>query len=520
MAPLAPAEVHPAAPGRRELLLVAALTLAALILRLPALGTSSLWLDEMWSVGTARLPWRTLLAYVLHRDSNASVYYVLLHPWLGLGEGEATVRLLSTLLGVATIPAVWALARRVAGPTSGLAAAALLAVNAFHVQFSQEARGYTLVVLLATLSTLAFLRAVEAPAWRNVAAYVVASVLAVHAHVFAVLVLAAHAAALAALPRRAVPWRRLLGAAGAIAVLLAPLAVLIRARMGEPMPPLAWVPAPTVRRAAGLFWLLSGNTNFGATPTTPETLRGAPLALAWLALAGIATLAAGYALVRRGRSPATFPAAVVIAWVTVPVGLAFAASFVKPMFVTKYLLPCLPAFAILAGAGVAALGRRPRVAAAALAATLALGATALPRYWAARATNVEWRAAAAHVLARAAPGDAVVFCVAPGRLLLDYYRRQVAPGTAPLDVLYPAGSGAAEDPDSLAYLPPVADGSIEAAALRHPRVWVVRYHDVFPATSAVVERVEDALALRYRKADAARFKANRDQVTVDLFVRR
>ena len=57
---------------------------------------------------------------------------------------------------------MWALGRRIAGERAGLVAgASIVAVNPLLAWFSQEARAYALLVLLAALAALLWLRALE-----------------------------------------------------------------------------------------------------------------------------------------------------------------------------------------------------------------------------------------------------------------------------------------------------------------------------------------------------------------------
>ena len=58
-----------------------------------------------------------------------ALYYVLLHGWLGLGEGEAAVRLLSVLCAAATIPVVYLLALQLFDGATAALAALLTALN-------------------------------------------------------------------------------------------------------------------------------------------------------------------------------------------------------------------------------------------------------------------------------------------------------------------------------------------------------------------------------------------------------
>jgi hypothetical protein len=57
------------------------------------------------------------------------LYYVLLRGWTGLGSGELAVRSLSVVAGVAAIPAIYLLGKRLFGPKAGRVAALLLSVH-------------------------------------------------------------------------------------------------------------------------------------------------------------------------------------------------------------------------------------------------------------------------------------------------------------------------------------------------------------------------------------------------------
>ncbi|HZZ83332.1 MAG TPA: glycosyltransferase family 39 protein [Anaeromyxobacteraceae bacterium] len=505
-------------PGsRRQLAALAAVTALALLARLPTLGQASLYLDEMWSIATAWMPWRGILSVVLHQDSNASLYYALLHEWLRLGEGEATVRLLSVLLGVATVPALYLLGARLAGPRVGLFAALLLAVNGFHIQFSQTARGYSLLMLLATLSTLCLVRAVEAPDVGRWVAYAITSALAVYAHLFAALLIPAHAVALLLLRRRA-HWRGFLGSAALAGALVLPVGALLLVRSGEPNAPLAWLTAPTLRRVGGFFWLLAGNTTFSSGPGLAELARGFPLLFGYLALCLLA-VHGGWRLRRDpARRLEAWAPALLLSLVVVPLALVIAASLRKPLFVHRFLLVCLPPLVLLAALGAGSLRRR-WARGAALGALVALAMAGLPGYFRSRAAEVEWRAATAYLLDRARPGDAVLFFVAPGRLLFDYYRDAAGRTSGHLQVIYPEPLDDRRDPKALAYLPPLREDLVASAAARHDRVWLVLYHDEFDFTAPRRRELEEALGARYRESGRAEFEGFFERAAVTLYAR-
>jgi uncharacterized membrane protein len=48
----------------------------------------------------------------------------------------------------------------------------LLPLNAFFIRYAQEARSYSLLVFLTTLSSYFFVRGVERPSWKHWASYV------------------------------------------------------------------------------------------------------------------------------------------------------------------------------------------------------------------------------------------------------------------------------------------------------------------------------------------------------------
>lgn len=67
-------------------------------------------------------------------------------------------RVLTALLGTATVAATWALARRVAGPIAGLVAASIVAVSPLHVRDSHYVKHDVPVTLLVVLAYLAYER--------------------------------------------------------------------------------------------------------------------------------------------------------------------------------------------------------------------------------------------------------------------------------------------------------------------------------------------------------------------------
>jgi mannosyltransferase len=132
------------------------LTLASLQLRTQALS-AKFWIDEGLSVGIAHHPLFDIPS-VLRQDGAPPLYYMLLHVWISLvgGDGESRMHALSVLFAVLTVPAGWWSGRRLFGPRSGWATAALCAMCPLLTYYAQETRMYSLVALLGLLSTATF----------------------------------------------------------------------------------------------------------------------------------------------------------------------------------------------------------------------------------------------------------------------------------------------------------------------------------------------------------------------------
>lgn len=477
---------------------LAAIVCAALALRLPFLGQKSLWIDEMWSIGIARMSWASIWSVVRNMDPNMSLYYALLHVWLKLGSSEFVVRLLSVLCGVATVPAVFALGNRLFGRTAGLIASVLLAINTFHIQWSQEARGYSLVALLVTVSTLQFVKSMEEGGRWNWLAYVATSVLAVYAHLFGALVLAAQSVSLLFRPYRETPWKGLLTSTAAIGVLSIPLLGLTLQRSQHTAIPFSWVPSPTLHGIYDVFYTLSGNGEFAGSE------GGKPIFLAYF-LACFAAVGWWASMWKNRKSSEFWRIGLLLCWLFIPLGLVLLISLHQSMFLNRYLLICVPAMVLLAAAGVSALKLRSLMSAALLL-IAGLSASGLAQYYHFRSQRQEWKLATDHILTQASPGDTAIFYVAPGRLLFDYYRERYYPSSSRLlDISFPEFADEKNNPAALDYSPPISNEVLEAAA-RRPRVWLILYHDQWSFTSELSQQLKARLAKDHSDVQEHKFE--------------
>lgn len=210
--------------GRQLQLLVGIAALAAIV-RFATLDAQSFWYDEAVAVGLVRMDLGDMLDRIPDSESTPPLYYVVAWLWAKLfGTGEVGMRALPALCGTAFVPVAYAAAARLASARAGLVAAALAAVNPLLVWYSQEARAYALLVLLAGLSFYLFARILTGdPRRRSVVLWAAVSALALTTHYFAAFLVVLEGAWLlvAAADRR--PVAIACGALAAVQAALMPL---------------------------------------------------------------------------------------------------------------------------------------------------------------------------------------------------------------------------------------------------------------------------------------------------------
>jgi mannosyltransferase len=364
---------------------------------------------------------------IVHGDPFNGLYYVLLHPWLAIGDGEAWIRAPSVMFGAGAVAALFLLADRMFDRTTAVVATMLMIVNAFFVQYLQEARPYSLTLLVVIVSTLLFVVALDRPtllAWSTYAALVA---FAVYANLFAVLVVPAHLVSLV-VRRPRPPLRPLVAAYALLALAVSPL-LLVAARADNLQR--AFVERPTLGSVEPMFLSLTG----GGVATRSSRL----LLLAYF-LACVLALIAGVRTVLRDRGAAGrgWGFVLIVSWLVVPVVLSFGWSLVaSPVFLPRYLIASLPALSVLAALGIQSVGPGwGRLVAFAVVVGLAL--PPLSSYHEATfKEGQDWRSAVTFVAAHDAPGDGIIFLSRYGRRPFSYYLRHT-PDASILEPIYPS----------------------------------------------------------------------------------
>ena len=367
---------------------VLALTALGAALRFATLDAQSFWLDELVTVSLLDRGFGEMLEGVRETEATPYLYYVLAWPWAhAFGLGEVGLRSLSALVATLAVPVSYAAGASLCSRRVGIVAAALVAVHPFLVWYAQEARAYSLLVLLGACTVLFLGRALRAPRRGDLALWAVAASLAIATHYFAVLLVAAEAAWILARYR----VRR-----DAAAALLLPAAVLV---VHLPLLGAQRANGETVGDTSLLSRVVGTPKALVVGYSFPAELAGSVLAAA---LVGI-----GLALVATRARPEERRGALVggtlaLAVVAVPIGLALLGS--DYLTARNVVLAVVPgAICVAAGYVATRLGLAAGAALAALLLAVTLAVSLDDRYG-----RTDWRGAAKELEAPAVERAIVV----------------------------------------------------------------------------------------------------------------
>ncbi|HWD84766.1 MAG TPA: hypothetical protein VG321_03370 [Solirubrobacteraceae bacterium] len=439
------------------------------------LSTRSLWLDEGASIAIVSQHGAGLWRAIRHDGGNMLVYYLLLHVLVDwFGSAVAVVRAPSVVADAVTagLTAVLAwrlLARRGVALSAGL----LCALSLPLVFWGQDARGYALMVALATAALLAFTAIVQAPGRAPrpaTIAYVVLSLLSMYVSFYAGLILLAELAVLPLFRHRA---RLIGGCLVLVAVGCIPLSVLALQRgSGQ----LFWVDpvTPAIAGRAGLVLISSGlPPNFHITAITIAACA-VTIALALAVGVRLVVLHVRFRRLAWRGEPASTGAWIAGSWLIVPIVVMLAAAVAgEPIELARSVILLIPVVGLLLAWGLDLPGRARFLGIGAIVLLLVMRALVVaPTY---RATPENWKAAAFQVARASRSGDCILFYPQDGRMLFDYYRRE-DPGIQRLTPVLPDAPWNVVRPYVEQYTVPSA-ARLDQIERSCPRLWVVASHE-------------------------------------------
>ena len=429
----------------------------ALGLNLYRLGSPSIWFDEAFSVELARQPLPLLWHIIFGLEPNMELYYLLLHGWLsltasfGLQPVEFVVRLPSAIFAsLATVIVFW-LGNRYVGRIMGSIAACLYLLNDLQLVYAQQARSYSLQLLLICLAwyalfaaTLEETRGTHGTQMTDVArrrqwwaCFVVATTLALYTHLFSLLVLLAQLITFVLwllLPNPFQSRVRQQVRAALISLYCICLFSLPLLFVSLQPPKTAWLPVPQFKDIALLLLTISGDNKIYAVMLVvccgiaiygTFWLKACNLFHSRIPARGIPTMdqqANGATPVHGRNTPRGYPGAgrdgrfgtayipitlAFLCWLVVPVIVSFAISHGPiHLFSSRYLVIVVPPLLLLVTMGLSLM--HWRVLQALLTVGLCLLALqSVPFYY--RSAQVEdWNKATFWIEHQYHPGDGLV----------------------------------------------------------------------------------------------------------------
>ncbi|HUB38312.1 MAG TPA: glycosyltransferase family 39 protein [Streptosporangiaceae bacterium] len=410
----------------------------------------SFWQDEATTLADTERTLPQLFALLGRTDAVHGTYYVLM--WFVIrvaGTGEFAVRFPSAVAMAVAAGGIGLLGKRLVSRRAGLAAGLVFAVIPQVSFYGQNAREYAMVAAVATIASYLFVRAVQAPedaravqATQNARAvqaprhargaqarqnarrdrvnrwlvgYGISLAVLGLLNLFALLLIPAHALALAARARRDAAGEPPADAAAHLLVRSWLMAVVAALVVCSPVVFFGW------RQRGQIGWLKAADLG---DVIRLEKLIGPGTVLA----AALIIIAAGIVVsATRGRTRlrADWPQRLVVLcvpWLVLPPAVLLAVSVAYPVYVFRYVVFCIPAAALLVGTALAALGRAAGTLALIVVVALALPAQAAVRGPASHGENL--RAISQYLAEHAHRGDSVLFA--------SFYERKI-------EIAYPAG---------------------------------------------------------------------------------
>jgi hypothetical protein len=324
----------------------------AAIFRFHEIGKLSFWNDEVFSFNSAK----ATLGIMLKRDLNMILFNEIGHYWLLIvpNISDGWLRVLPALFSLLTIPTLFFLSKSLGMEKKpsialGLLTTTLYAFNAWSIQYAQEFRGYSLVVLLCALSTFSLIKAVDKSAVKSEslnlwwALYVLSSIAAVYAHFFSFFILGAQILSLGILlmgNRRIFPFKGLIFSGIAIAFFLIPLA---NAASMKGSGQISWISILQIKDIVIFIKEITGN-------------QGLPLLSLYALMSILGFIYGIHAGIKRDLLVKWKFTLIACCFMLPIAAVLFISRMFAPIFVDRYLLLTMPYLLILSGIGTIGLG--------------------------------------------------------------------------------------------------------------------------------------------------------------------
>ncbi len=162
---------------------------ASILFSLSTLMTQSILLDEAQSLWVSTKSVQTIL-YFDAQDVLVPLYELLLHFWIQIfGNTIIAARSLSFLFFLATLPFLYQLGKEASDKKTAMITVTLFALSPFILWYSSEARMYSLFAFIATINHIFFLRYMRSSGKHSKFGYIVSTIVGLYTHYFFIFLL-------------------------------------------------------------------------------------------------------------------------------------------------------------------------------------------------------------------------------------------------------------------------------------------------------------------------------------------
>jgi len=154
------------------------ISLLALVLRLINLTRYDLWHDEIASLFKVKIS--SLWYLSTNFPSFQPLYNLFLTYWQVLGDTPLILKFSSVISGIISVFVIYLLGRELFNKKAGIICAFLFSISPFSIQYSQELRPYSLLILLILISTFSFVKLLNKGSFLSWVINIAANILSVY----------------------------------------------------------------------------------------------------------------------------------------------------------------------------------------------------------------------------------------------------------------------------------------------------------------------------------------------------
>jgi mannosyltransferase len=397
------------------------------VARFYGIDSMPFWLDEVTTVNRSSLPFWNMVADSLANHHLPS-YFAIAAVFGHYGMNEFVLRLPSAVFGAASCGVLFLIGRTLGGWRAGLVAGLLLALSPLQVQYGQEARSYTFVILMMAIGFLGLVELARDPRGASLpfrspgarfapwAIYTIGTVGALNVLSTAFFwLISANLAAVAIMMDRSIDrgrfLKRWLAAQLIVLVFTLPwFGAMDVFTDGQMTNATNWVPGITfhsfVSVLSSLYLMrISRLINFHLFPAAIPGFGALVIVLAILGFARLRSWRSEGSSSEAGLARSrTLVLALAIVTIVPPLAILLI-SIVKPLWMPRYLLWSSVPFLVFVGLGINQLPRRWQTGAAVV--MVLLATINLAPYYRAE-TKPRWDLAATNLVKLMQPGDIVL----------------------------------------------------------------------------------------------------------------